>query len=81
MHVARLEKAEQLGLHIHPNLADLVEEQGAAGGAADDAWKGVVRAGEGTASVAEQLTPSSISRGTAVQLKGRKTFFARGEQL
>ena len=35
--LARLEEAQQLGLHVERDLADLVEEERAAGGGADDA--------------------------------------------
>ena len=62
MHVARLEEAEQLGLHVHADLADFVEEQRAAGGAADDAGKRVVGAGEGAAPVAEELAVEHLAR-------------------
>ena len=37
MHFVLLDEAEQLGLEVEPDVADLVEEQGAAVGAADDA--------------------------------------------
>jgi hypothetical protein len=33
----RLEQPEELGLEVQADLADLVEEDGAAGGVADDA--------------------------------------------
>ena len=39
--LARLEEAEELGLHVERRFANLVEEQGAAGGGADDARRSV----------------------------------------
>ena len=62
MHFARLEEAQQLGLHVEPDLADLVEEQRAAGGTADDAREGLLRAGERAAAVAEQLAVEHVAR-------------------
>ena len=59
---ALLEEAQQLGLEVEPDVADLVEEEGAAVGAADDAREGRVGAGEGAAAVAEQLALEHVAR-------------------
>ncbi len=50
-----LEHAEELALHGRRQLADLVEEQRAAGGQLEAPAPQPVRAGEGAALVAEQL--------------------------
>ena len=43
VHFVRFEKAQKLGLEVRPDLGDLVEEERAAGGAADDAFEARVR--------------------------------------
>ena len=53
--LALLEHAQQLGLHGGRHLADLVEEQHAAGGLLDASRLGRDGAGEGAALVAEEL--------------------------
>jgi hypothetical protein len=50
-----LEHAQQLGLQVGADLADLVEQQRAAVGELEAAFALLVRAGEGAAFVAEQL--------------------------
>ena len=63
-----LEEAEELGLQLGADLGDLVEEEGAAGGGADDALEGVVGAGERPLAVAEQLALEHLARhGGAVE--------------
>src|SRR4029079_12998931 len=52
---AGFEEAEEFGLELEAHLGDLVEEQGAALGGADDAEVVAVRAGEGAATMAEEL--------------------------
>src|SRR5262249_56681265 len=54
--LARLEDAEELGLERQRRLADLVEEERAAGGCLEEADLAPVGAGEGAALVAEELT-------------------------
>jgi hypothetical protein len=78
MDFAGFEEAQQLRLDIERAFADFVEEQRAAVGGADDTGK---------CSIAPVNAPrrwpksceSSMSRGVAVQLKGRNVFAARGE--
>ena len=41
--LVRLEEAEELGLQVGADFGDLVEEEGAAGGGADDAVEGLCR--------------------------------------
>ncbi len=53
--LVRFEEAKQLGLDLETGIADLVEEQRAAGGGAHDALEVVDGAGERAAPVAEQL--------------------------
>ena len=53
--LAGLEEAEQLGLQVDVELADLVEEERAVLGGADEAGVIAFGAGEGAAAVAEQL--------------------------
>ena len=55
LELALLQHAQELRLHGRAHLADLVEEQDAAGGQLDLPGLGLVRAGEGAALVAEQL--------------------------
>ena len=50
-----LERAQQLGLELERQLADLVEEQGAAVGLLERAGARAIGAGEGALFVAEQL--------------------------
>ena len=57
-----VEEAQQLGLDVEAEVADLVEEQRAAGGGADDAGERDVGAGEGAAAVAEQLALEHVAR-------------------
>ena len=65
---ARLEEAQQLGLEVEAELADLVEEQRALARGADDAGVVAVGAGEGAAAVAEQLAFEHLARdGGAVE--------------
>ncbi len=52
---AGFEKAEELGLQVEAEVADLVEEQGAVAGGADDAEVVAIGAGEGAAAVAKEL--------------------------
>src|SRR5215218_1677 len=51
-----LEHLEQLRLHLGDDLADLVEEEGAAPGDLEQPALGLLRVGEGAALVPEQLT-------------------------
>ena len=57
-----LDEAQQLGLEVEPDVADLVEEQGAAVGAADDARERCLGAGERALAVAEQLALEHVAR-------------------
>ena len=50
-----LQQAEQLDLHFERQVADLVEESGAAVGQLNEALLGVTGAGECTSGVAKQL--------------------------
>ena len=54
-HFFFLQGAEQLGLEVEGKLADLVEEDGAAGGGGEQAGLGAVGTGEGALDVAEEL--------------------------
>src|SRR5262249_50822157 len=54
--------AQQLGLEVEPKLADLVEEEGAVAGGADEAELIAVGAGEGAAAVAEQVAFEQVAR-------------------
>ena len=58
----RFEEAEQLGLEVEADVADLVEEEGAARGGADDAGERDLRAGERALAVAEQLALEHVAR-------------------
>ena len=49
------DEAQQLGLQVELHVADLVEEERAAVGGADDAAEGGLGAGEGAAAIPEQL--------------------------
>ena len=80
-----LEEAEELGLEVEAELADLVEEEGAFAGGADEAGLVAVGAGEGAAAVAEELTLEQVARdGAAVEgdegllLRGRRSCGWRG---
>ncbi len=55
LHLAGLQDPQQHGLHLGRRLADLVEEQGAAVGALEEAGPVVQRAGVGAADGAEEL--------------------------
>ena len=55
LHLALLEDAQELRLHGRADIADLVEEDGAAVGELELAELALVGAGEGAALVAEQL--------------------------
>ena len=55
LELALLQHAQELGLRRQAHLADLVEEQHAAGGQLDLARLGLLRAREGAALVAEEL--------------------------
>ena len=59
---AGLEEAEELGLQVEAELADLVEEQRAAARGADHAGVVAVGAGERAAAVAEQLAFEHLAR-------------------
>ena len=66
--LALLEEAEQLGLEVEADVADLVEEERAAVGGADDAGERVVGAGEGALAMAEELALEHVARdGGAVE--------------
>jgi hypothetical protein len=67
--LAVLQRAQQLGLHLRPHVADLVEEHRAAVRGLEQAALRRHRAREGAARVAEQLDSSSDSV-SAVQLTG-----------
>ena len=56
-----LDEAQQLGLEVEADVANLVEEERAAVGAADDAGEGGVGAGEGALAVAEQLALEHVA--------------------
>ncbi len=72
LELALLEGAQELHLHLDGDLADLVEEERAAGGELEPARLGRDRAGEGAALVAEQLTLDQLLRdGRAVHLDER----------
>ena len=79
MNLVRLEKAQQLGLHLEAGVADLIEEQRATGRGAHHTLIVVDGAGERSAAVAEQLRIEHIL-GVDVQLKGRKVDWARVER-
>ena len=67
-----LEEAEQLRLHVEGGLADFVQEQGAAGGGADDALEVVGGAGERAAAMAEELGVEHVlRRGGAIEREER----------
>ena len=76
VHLARLEEAQQLGLHVQSHVADFVEEQRASRRRADQ---------PGRFSIAPVNAPrlwpnsceSSISRGMDAQLKGMNGPLAR----
>ena len=59
-HGAGLQHAQQLGLQLQGQLADLVEEDGAAVGLEEGAVAIADRAGEGAAHVAEQLALDQV---------------------
>ena len=66
--LARLEEAEELRLEVESELADLVEEERAVAGGANEAGVVAVGAGEGAAAVAEQLAFEQVARdGGAVE--------------
>ena len=54
-HLALLEDAQQLRLHRHRHVADLVEEDGAPGGGLEESALVLRRTGEGAAAVTEEL--------------------------
>jgi hypothetical protein len=62
-----LERAQELGLEVEGQLADLVEQHGAAGGGLEQADAGLDRAGEGAALVTEQLARSGCRHRGAVE--------------
>ena len=78
--LARLEKAQQLGLQVESELADLVEKQRAVACGADQARLVALRAGEGAAAMPNSWL-SSRSRGMAAQLNGTNAFFARADEV
>ena len=57
-----LDEAEQLGLEVEADIADLVEEERAAVGGADDAGERRVGAGEGALAIAEELALEHVVR-------------------
>jgi hypothetical protein len=61
-HLALLQHAEELRLQLERELADLVEEEGAAVGRLDQAVLVGVRAGERALDVAEQLRADQVGR-------------------
>ena len=71
-HLLRLDHPQELRLRLGGHVADLVEEEGAAVGRADDAHLVAVGAGEGAALVAEELALQEVGGdGRAVdRLKG-----------
>ena len=62
VNLVRFQEAQQLGLDVEAGIADLVEEQRAAGGRAYDAREVVDGAGERAAPVAEQLRIEHVLR-------------------
>ena len=62
LHLAVLEHAQQLGLELGRDLADLVEEERAAVGALEAAGAGLERSGERAALVAEELALEHAGR-------------------
>ena len=75
MNLAAFEEAQELRLDGRLELADLVEEQRAALGRADDARKRVDRAGERAAPVAEELALDELARhGGAVERHERSAL-------
>jgi hypothetical protein len=70
VNLARLQEAQQLGLHVERRLSNFVEEQRAASGRPDDAREVLEGAGEGSAPVAEQLRVEHLlGRRAAVERK------------
>ena len=63
LELALLQDPQQLGLGVHRELANLVEEERAAVGHLEAARQSVRGAGEGAALVAEQLALQERSRG------------------
>jgi hypothetical protein len=77
---ALLQRAQQLGLQRQRQLADLVQEQGAAIGLLEPASAGGGRAGEGAALVAKQLAlEQGLGNGRAVDLDERPGAPATGQ--
>src|SRR5262245_24119629 len=62
MDLTLLQHAQQLGLERQRQLADLVEEHGAALGAAQHTGLGLARTGERAAHVAEELALDEVAR-------------------
>ena len=75
--LALLERAQQLGLEIDPQAADLVEEERAAVGQLELAGLARVGAGEGALLVAEQLGLEQVS-GIAARFTATKGWARRG---
>src|SRR5205085_8072080 len=66
--LAGFQHAQKFGLHLDGHVADLVEEEGAAGGVLEDTLAVFFGAGEGAADVAEQLVFEEVLRlGGAVE--------------
>src|SRR5204862_7950946 len=66
--LARFQEAQEFWLQVESEFADLVEEQGAFAGVADQAGVVAVGTGEGAAAVTEQLTFEQVARdGGAVE--------------
>jgi hypothetical protein len=66
--LARLQRAQQLGLRLRPQVADLVQEERAPAGQLEAAAPPLRRAGEGAPLVAEQLRLHQVARdGRAVE--------------
>ena len=65
VHLVRLEKSEQLGLHFERGFTDFVQEQRAARGRSDDAGEVLARACKRPLAVAEQLRIQHLFRNAA----------------
>ena len=78
--LAGLEEAQQLGLQVGADLADLVEEERAAFVGADDAEEAVDGAGEGAAAVAEEMAVERLARDGGAD-ETANGFLARCERV
>ena len=71
-HFPLLDDAEELRLQRERQLADLVEEDGAAVGRLEETGLGAIGSGEGAALVAEQLTGQQrLGEGAAIEAHER----------